>query len=734
MKIDLPRKPDDKAAGDSRSLAEEWVRSLAMAVSTTSFYGPEHLVTKTATANSHAAVTKLLAVCAGVEIRMTKEGLLVNGSTCKSTEILDKKLRELPIASFTVSRGMSQDEYAKLLRLIYEGAPKGSSGPAGFIQALAGSGIGHLTATQGRVTELGEDEVVIKKNAAPGSAPAGGTPARPGAPGSATTTGLSARPGSPGSATTSGLTPRGAVPGSSSTSGSMAPRSSTPGSATTSESSAPPASANRRSIFDLDLEDDDTTPSAPTPPPPPRGATAATDGASDELAKFLSAFEKSEPEEALPTPAVTPPPPPVAVSVPPLAAAAIVPPPSAAAPVATAPAPEPPPAAPAASPAAPPAEAAAPPPEAAAPAPAGIPPVAVGQIIAFLKGAEGTGASDEQGQILREAATDANQLADLILKAAEVRQQEANLAGGESLSDIIVGCLRRTVGGLQKGAGGQTQKAQRETIKTLAVLEETVLARLKGLAAEGQNVEVAAVKSAVKDMKTQIQGEALAGQLAKQRSATEDVEKKLQQFIARNGPEALEATGVKAMLLESGMTPEGWNRMVVSSPAGRGSGTGSGTGGGDDSTQAFPVMLAKLAEVIETLDSQPAGSSGFEQALKRVDNEVDRIIAGADSKIDALAEAARKIALEDTPAAAAAATPEAERADHGGPSRRQLLALMAEVLKEFQQPLSVIHCTITMLQTPATGPLSATQQQLLMLMGKSETRLADLAERLEHIV
>ena len=658
----------------------DWLRSFAVIIANCGTYGAEHVVTRDTIDQSYRSLERMHTIHNVVEIRMTKEGLQINGRPYRTTVVLEKKLRQIPVQSVAINRGMSREDYGKLAKLIHEGNPVGApDGKTDFLSKLNAAGIRNLTMKKSLFVEIQESEMVIAKDrvrsAAAGRA-GGGTGAGPVAAG-----GGGERPG-----------PAGA--GGSGHAGRLG-RSGVAGAGATGMGGAGSGRAGSASAS-----------SAPAPAPPASTVTA--------------------PASAFTAPATV-----AAASAPETAAPAAPLVPSAAAPVAPPPDVLPSPAA---------SVTAAGTPGTADTAAIQLPATVVGEIIAFLKGSVNPAAEAEASIsiALRDAASDPGQLASLILRAVDVRQQETPLAGGESLSDVVVGCLRRAVDGIKKAPGGQTQKVQRETIRALTVFEAQVLDRMHKLADEdkAQDAEMENIKSAVKEMKLQVEAESIASQFAKQKSAAADVEKTLAKFIARNGPDNLEAAGVRELLLESGLTPEGWTRLVVTSKqrAGKGdkgksTGSGAGDGGGTDSQ--LTALLANLAVVLDKIDDDKDADGGFARALARVDGEVDRLIAQTDSKITALAEAARRIAIEDAQMAGKAGGAETGTDEL---SKRRLLGLMAEVISEFRQPLSVINSSVTMLQTPGVGTLTPVQEQLVALVGKSQTRIGALAERLARII
>ena len=673
-------------------LSSDWLRTLAVIMANIGAYGPEHPVTRGAIDQSYHILEEVLKTREAVELRVMKDGPQINGRPCRTSESLEKKLRQLPVQSLAMNRGMSREDFGKLAKLIYEGHAAGAPGDDGaFFSRVNAAGIRNLSAKKSQFVELKETEVIISKEHLKSGPP-----------------GRTAGAGEAGASAAGIGTPVIDV-------NDWAKQWEQKLSASMAAPAAPVAPSKRTgSIFD----EDDDSPAVASPLAPARRASSAP----------VFPFRPAIPGLPVAAPAADAPPAPAASAAP-----------AAPAPVAVAPAA-------ATVPAAVPAGAVPSTAEAPAAAAAGtddtvsvqLPAAAVGQIIAFLKGSADPVNDEEAGKAVREVAGDASQLASLILQAVDVRQKESPLAGGEALGDIVVGCLRRAVDGMKQAPGGQTLKAQKETIRALNVVEAQVVDQMRQLAAEDNaDADVVTVQNAVKTMKLQVEAESVAAQFAKQQSATEDTEKNIAKLIARNGPAALEAAGVKELLLQSGLTPEGWNRLVAagSKRARKGGKAKSAViddrVSGDDGDSQLSAMLANLATALEkTNDEKAAGgeAAGYSQAFQRVDGEMARLIAQTDSKIDALAEAARKIAL---------AEPKPEDSTPAGDddtSRRRLLALMAEVVREFRQPLSVINSSVGMLQTPGVGTLSPVQEQLVALVGKSQTRIGSLAERLEKII
>ena len=98
----------------------------------------------------------------------------------------------------------------------------------------------------------------------------------------------------------------------------------------------------------------------------------------------------------------------------------------------------------------------------------------VQQILAFLKGDVGQ-VDLETGRHLEKISSNADALANLILEATAVRQAAGATGEGESLADIVVGCLRRGFSGLMQQPSAKTKKGRKNIKKALLMLEKNIM-------------------------------------------------------------------------------------------------------------------------------------------------------------------------------------------------------------------------------------------------------------------
>lgn len=574
-------KNEDPSAANDR-LISDWLRSIAVGIVNCSAYGVGHAVTQHSIDDSFHLLEQGHKLSDAVEMRLVKDGLQVNGRPFRTADILGRKLRQLPVQSVMLTRGMNREDYGKVIHLIHEGTPAGSAGGEdAFFRKVEAANIQNLTMRKSQFVEM--YEVVVSKDQIGGGG-AGGSGDGDGSGGS------------------------GKKPGGSST---------------------PPVA---------------TTTPTPTAPQPESRQTATT--VPDTVAIRL-------------------------------------------------------------------------------------PTAVVGKIIAFLNGSAKPAEEEEARKAVQDAAGDTQQLTSLILKAVASRQQEAPLA---DLSNIVVSCLRRALSGMRRTESGSlTQKAQQETIRALTTVEAHVLVYMQKMADEGlaRVADAEPVKQAIQEIKLQLEAETLVNQLKRHRSALADSSKALAKLIARNEPKQVEAAGVRELLLESGLTPEEWHRLVLVGQQQKSSHGKQTPLTADDGGRETPLtsLLANLTVILKRIADDKDQADNLEMALSRIDGEVSRRIAEADSKIDRLAEAARRIALE-------APTVSSESTNSSRHNKRQLIMLIADVSRDIRLPLSVIQTSSAMLQAqaPGVGTLTPVQQKLVALVEKSQGYIGSLTQRLEQLL
>jgi hypothetical protein len=340
----------------------------------------------------------------------------------------------------------------------------------------------------------------------------------------------------------------------------------------------------------------------------------------------------------------------------------------------------------------------------------------VEQITAFLRGEAAT-CDALSGQALDNA--DPARLAELILESSAIRQRQQGVSGGEMLGDIVVGCLRRAFEGLSGSEGVRTQKGRRDLKRTVTLLEQEVLERLRDFAGGAAADTADEVAAAAEDCRHAIQVDAVVGDYLRRREAALDSEKRLRRLIKREGAGSLEALGVREVLAEGGLSDEGWRKLVVDaggSSRGAAKEPGGSAGGGQSETLA--VMLGELSRLLERVE--PGGRSTeiedrVKQTLSSMETAVEQAADAAEERLQQLQQA-----MDGTEAADPAV-------------RRQARHRLAELVQELCQPMAVVNCTLDMIYSRRLGDVPEIIDQALEVAVVSGRRMKGLVDRLVDV-
>jgi hypothetical protein len=332
-------------------------------------------------------------------------------------------------------------------------------------------------------------------------------------------------------------------------------------------------------------------------------------------------------------------------------------------------------------------------------------------IMAFLK-------DDAQADLSRSAADirhlagDTEKLAELILRAVEIRSSEANLAASESLTDLIVGCIQKVTQPILKDPAAKTQKGRKHIKHSLLMLEKTLLERLRGLAGDQATH---ATEAMMDELVEDLDMDAIASKYMKSRRLAEKDSQKISRLIERasDDPEQLEE--LRDRLADQGLTPEGWQELRVKLAPAPNQGMG-GTGSGDGVNE-IKVLTLLLARIGETIQHPPATGAATEihTLLTETSEHLATLADITEKKIETL-----QTLLTD-------------EKTHPVLSREELIEILAEIAQEIMQPLTIITGTTAMIRSLRCGPFTEAQGELLSMIAESAERMVLLVTHLMHL-
>ncbi len=316
-------------------------------------------------------------------------------------------------------------------------------------------------------------------------------------------------------------------------------------------------------------------------------------------------------------------------------------------------------------------------------------------------------------------------MADGILASEEIRQA-ALTDGGATLAGAVAQTLQRCVEEICRLPEARTKQGRKRIAKMLQLLEKELMPRLAAMVKGRTKINLAPVAVAFAEMQEDLAVDSLAGDYMKKRSAMEATEKKILKFLKQNAERNTAAgEALRERLAAEGLTPEGWRVLQAAAARGQGKkrgGAGSGRVGG-----------SALSEMLEGLDGllRPQGLDAAERGRKvaeaagKLGELMEATAAATEKKLDDLSRIADELSKEGD-----SLDPQQQRREM---SRRRLMEVLAEVVQELFQPLTVITTTVQMLAARHLGEINGEQEAMLKLSGDAGERLAHLADRLRNI-
>ncbi len=354
---------------------------------------------------------------------------------------------------------------------------------------------------------------------------------------------------------------------------------------------------------------------------------------------------------------------------------------------------------------------------------------AVEQILAFLKG-DVRSVTTETGQHLEEISSDTDTLANLILEAAAVRQESDFMAAGESLADVVVGCLRRGFSGLMKQPSAQTKKGRKNIKKALLMLEKNILDKLHEMAGEKDPALDAAIDAAVEEMKDEVEVEDLAIEYLKKKEAFKNTEKRVIRYMDKHNPEELEESELGDRLKNGGLSESDWHELLIqekNSPVPTPAGEIVMPLAGQDVIGGLGSLATLLSEMDRMMAASEVNHEEVLGKVAQVNEGVDTLSDSTRQKIEVLDDK-----IQDAQQALDAV--DKTQADKVRMSQDAMMELLAEIVQELCQSLSAINCAVSMTRAGHIGDVNSEQNEVLGVAQKCGQRLDELLNRIIEIV
>ena len=372
------------------------------------------------------------------------------------------------------------------------------------------------------------------------------------------------------------------------------------------------------------------------------------------------------------------------------------------------------------------------------------------KILAHLRGEE-TGEADAEA-LLRETSSDPGKVAGILVEASGDEGEDA---------ESLVSNLQKTFDAMMNDPSAKTPTGKKKLVRMLDKIEKEVLGKLEG---EGSGRRGKAVSEAVAVMRDELKMDALAAEYMKKRKAIEESEKRILRYIKAKGIDKIADTELEQKLGEAGLATNDWEGLVARSgaagsgpggPAGQASGGtagagfgnavaggpgGAGTGSGAGFTSLSMSQLSALLDHLETQireverdetdDAQGKGEADISNTVSEVRHQVDGMVEDTRRRIGSLVSEA--MAGDDETGAGGVAG-KSKDATGAGMTKRRMLRILAEIVQELFQPLSVVNCSIDMITSKALGEVADAQADMLKLARESAGKIQILVDELNRI-
>ena len=342
--------------------------------------------------------------------------------------------------------------------------------------------------------------------------------------------------------------------------------------------------------------------------------------------------------------------------------------------------------------------------------PADEPPqIQIDQIVAFLKG--DTASDTPPADDLQELLSDPEKLAQLIMESVSVRQSLQSIDGGDSLANIVVGCLRRTYEGLAQQRKYKSSRGKASLNKAMLLLEKSVIDKLRASGSGGDEEQIlAALRDAEETRKNNI----LSARFTEQHKKLSKTEVEVLNYIREHGEEK-----ARALFGTDTIPEQDWNRLMIRSRLENSPAAAGGSGAGID-MEALAVVLDKLETIMNIGNTPP---EIVQTTLQDVRDESAAVSNQFEKRID-------KVELDvEQHEADAARSPEQRT---GTRSRADILLEISQLSLKLAQPLTVVTASIESALSSVTDPDLV--RDLLQMADESGKRMTELMQRLTELV
>jgi len=332
---------------------------------------------------------------------------------------------------------------------------------------------------------------------------------------------------------------------------------------------------------------------------------------------------------------------------------------------------------------------------------------------------------------LNELLSSPAELGEIIVKSAGI-SLNINMPPDSPLPDKtlreliarIVESLEKAFQVLKENPAARTQKGKKKLKKSLESLGKDIEVVIGGALQQVESEQISPIHSAIDAMTDELEIDALAAEYLRKRRLIESSEKRLLKYLARQGS-AVDDCELKAKLIDGGFSESGWKLLV--SASGAGPGISERMTLNNPEFRQLQKKLVELTKIIKTAGSDNlATPEDLESIISQVEEQLEVLIKRTEERIRHIMEDINASELDDTDSR--------ETESSRKLTRRQLLELIAEIVQELYQPLSVVQCVVQSLLVQKNSIGDVQNRELLELADRSAHRMSMLIGEIYTVV
>ena len=220
------------------------------------------------------------------------------------------------------------------------------------------------------------------------------------------------------------------------------------------------------------------------------------------------------------------------------------------------------------------------------------------------------------------------------------------------------------------------------------------------------------------DLTSSLQAESLAVAYSRQRKLLERDEARILKFLKSRNDADSGARSLTERLSAAGIDPVEWEQILLRS-------------GADElpAPDASPDAVRRLQTLAAFMSQRegkgvtPTDQARLGGVLAQVEGEMNALVEKSERRIDRFLAVLR----EDEVVSGGS------KGKRQAVARSKLMAMLAEIIQELCQPLSVVSCTLGMLEAQSLGGLAGSQLEMVKLARESNERLEGLVDKLRNI-